>query len=130
MSVNLNQLLYSTADTLNTHTRAIEVTGQNIANVNNEAYAARKVRISASPTMAIAHGRKGGTTGILDLSVVTEREALVDRQIVQTYFRTGKLERESENNELLENLLGENFQLNVSSLRIIWERSRRRSRRK
>lgn len=113
MSVNLNQLLYSTSDTLNTHTRAIEVTGQNIANVNNDAYAARKVRISASPTMAIAHGRKGGTTGILDLSVVTEREALVDRQIVQTYFRTGKLERETENNELLENLLGENFQLNA-----------------
>lgn len=113
MSVNLHQTLYSTANALNIHTRAIEVTGQNIANVNNEAYAARKVRISASPTMAIAHGRKGGTTGVLDLSVVTEREALVDRQIVQTYLRTGKLERETENNELLESLLGESFQLNA-----------------
>ena len=38
---------------------------------------------------------------------------MVDRQIVQTYLRTGKLERESENNELLENLLGETFQLNA-----------------
>lgn len=113
MSVNLHQTLYSTADALNIHTRAIEITGQNIANVNNEAYAARKVRIAASPTMAIAHGQKGGTSGVLDLSVVTEREALVDRQIVQTYLRTGKLERESENNELLENLLGESFQLNA-----------------
>ena len=113
MSVNLHQTLYSTADALNIHTRAIEIAGQNIANVNNEAYAARKVRIAASPTMAIAHGQKGGTAGILDLSIVTEREALVDRQIVQTYLRTGKLERESENNELLENLLGETFQLNA-----------------
>ena len=113
MSVNLHQTLYRTADVLNIHTRAIEITGQNIANVNNEAYAARKVRISASPTMAIAHGRKGGNTGVLDISVVTEREALVDRQIMQTYFRTGKLERETENNALLENLLGESFQLNA-----------------
>ena len=113
MSVNLHQTLYSTADALNIHTRAIEVSGQNIANVNNEEYAARKVRISSSPTMAIAHGRKGGTVGVLELSIVTEREALVDRQIVQTYLRTGKLERESENNQLLENLLGESFQLNA-----------------
>ena len=72
MSVNLHQTLYNTADALNIHTRAIEVIGQNIANVNNEAYAARRVRISASPTMAIAHGRKGGTAGVLDLSVITE----------------------------------------------------------
>lgn len=113
MSVNLHQTLYSTADALNIHTRAIEITGQNIANVNNEAYAARKVRISASPTMAIAHGKKGGTTGVLDVSIVTEREALVDRQIIQNYLRVGKLERETENNELLENLLGESFQLNA-----------------
>ena len=113
MSVNLHQTLYSTADALNINTRTIEVIGQNIANTNNEAYAARKVRISASTTMAIAHGRKGGTTGVLDVAVITEREELVDRQIVQTYQRTGKLERETENNTLLENLLGESFQLNA-----------------
>lgn len=113
MSVNLNQSLYNTADALNLHTRAIEVVGQNIANVNNPDYAARRIRISASPTMAIAHGNKGGTSGILDLNVVTERDALVDKQIIQSNTRIGKLERESQNNELLENLLGESFQLNA-----------------
>ncbi len=113
MSVNLHQTLYNTADALNLHTRAIEVVGQNIANVNNPDYAARRIRISANPTMAIAHGNKGGTSGILDLNVVTERDALVDRQIIQSNARIGKLECESQNNELLENLLGESFQLNA-----------------
>ena len=113
MSVNLHQTLYNTANALNLHTRAIEVVGQNIANVNNENYAGRRIRISASPTMAIAHGNKGGTSGVLDLNVVTERDALVDTQIVQSNIRVGKLERETQNNELLENLLGESFQLNA-----------------
>lgn len=113
MSVNLHQTLYNTADALNLHTRAIEVVGQNIANVNNANYAGRRIRISASPTMAIAHGDKGGTSGILDLNVVTERDALVDKQVVQSNIRLGKLERETQNNELLENLLGESFQLNA-----------------
>lgn len=113
MSVNLHQTLYNTADALNLHTRAIEIVGQNIANVNNENYAGRRIRISASPTMAICHGNKGGTSGILDLNVVTERDVLVDKQIVQSNIRLGKLERETQNNELLENLLGESFQLNA-----------------
>lgn len=113
MSVNLHQTLYNTTDALNVHTRAIEVVGQNIANVNNEDYATRKVRISANPTMTVARGNHGGTVGILDLSIVTERDAIVDRQIVQSDMRTGKLEREAQNNELLESLLGESFQLNA-----------------
>ena len=113
MSVNLHQTLYNTADALNLHTRAIEVVGQNIANVNNPDYAARRIRISASPTMAIAHGNKGGTSGVLDLNVITERDTLVDKQIIQSNTRIGKLDRESQNNELLENLLGESFQLNA-----------------
>ena len=113
MSVNLNQSLYNIADALNLHSRAIEVVGQNIANANNPDYACRKIRISASPTMAIARGSKGGTFGVLDLRVVTERNAIVDHQIVRSDMRVGRLASEAENNKLLESMLGESFQLNA-----------------
>ena len=114
MSVNLHQSLYNTADALNVHTRAIEVIGQNIANVNNEAYAARKVRISASPTMAIAHGHKGGTTGILTLNITTERNLILDQNITQNAAKVGLFEQQAIQGELLENLLGESFELNAN----------------
>lgn len=112
MSVNLNQSLYNTAEALGIHTRSIEISGQNMANVHNTEYAARKVRIASSAYMP-ASGHKGGTGGTIDISVVTERDALVDRQIVQSSMRSESLKTQVNINKSLESLLGERFQINA-----------------
>ena len=111
MSVNLNQSLYNTAEALNLHTRAIEVSGQNMANVHNEDYACRKVRISSS-AHAIAAGSKGGsTTGVIDMKIITERDQLVDKQILNSTMKAESLSTKARLNSSLESLIGERFQI-------------------
>lgn len=111
MSVNLNQSLYNTSEALNLHTRSIEVSGQNMANVHNEHYACRKVRMSSS-AHAIASGSKGGvSTGVIDMTIVTERDQLIDRQILKSIMKAETLVTQEKLNSSLESLIGERFQI-------------------
>ncbi len=106
MSVSLNQSLYSTADALATHTRCIEIAGQNMANVQNPDYAARKIRISASSF------QNGGSS--LEASISTERDTLLDQQIILSIMKMSGFQSADQMNHSLENLLGERFQTNPS----------------
>lgn len=116
MGVNLHQCLYSSSDALSIHMRSIEIAGQNIANVNSDNYATRKVRISSSPRMSVAVGHRGGTSGFLDLAVVTDRNALLDQQLIQSISRMEVYNEKVQNFALLENLLGESFDTQTQAL--------------
>lgn len=75
--------LFSTLDlgsrSLQTQQQAVEVAGQNLANVNNPAYARQRVVIQASDAIATSIGPQG--TGADAVAIQQLRDALVDRQI-------------------------------------------------
>jgi len=73
--------------TLNLGTRALqtqqtglEVTGQNLANVNNPAYARQRVLIQTSPTVMTFLGPQG--TGADPIAIQQIRSAILDAQVV------------------------------------------------
>lgn len=72
--------------TLNLGTRAlqaqqtaVEVAGQNLANVNNSAYARQRVQMQTSATMQSSVGQQG--TGVEITAIMQIRDALLDNQI-------------------------------------------------
>ncbi|HEX4343230.1 MAG TPA: flagellar hook-associated protein FlgK [Verrucomicrobiae bacterium] len=58
---------------------AIEVAGQNIANVNNTAYARQRVNLATSPTVQTNVGPQG--TGVQVTGIQSIRSALLDNQV-------------------------------------------------
>ena len=58
---------------------AVEIAGQNLANVNNRAYARQRVQMQTSPTVDGGIGPQG--TGVQAVAIQQMRDALVDRQI-------------------------------------------------
>ncbi len=64
---------------LQTQQTGVEVTGQNLANVNNPAYARQRVRIQTSPTVLTAIGPEG--TGAEATGIEQLRDYLLDGQI-------------------------------------------------
>lgn len=82
---------------LNVGTRAmqaqragVEVAGQNLANVNNPAYARQRVAISTSLTISSAMGPQG--TGADAVAIVQMRSAILDNQIQAEASLRGGLE--------------------------------------
>lgn len=66
---------------LQTQQQGIEVTGHNLANANNPAYARQRARIETAPTIANSTGVIG--TGTQVAGVEQLRNSLVDRQIAR-----------------------------------------------
>jgi len=64
---------------LQTQQQGIEVTGNNIANVNNPAYARQRLRIQTSASIDTSLGPQG--TGAEAIGIVQLRSALIDQQI-------------------------------------------------
>jgi flagellar hook-associated protein 1 FlgK len=65
---------------LQAHRQAAEVTGHNLANVNNPAYARQRVVIQTAPTVRdLELGQQG--TGVDAVAIVQIRSTLLDRQI-------------------------------------------------
>lgn len=64
---------------LQTQQAAVEVTGQNLANVNNPAYARQRVQIQTSITIQSALGPQG--TGADAVAIQQIRDSLLDEQI-------------------------------------------------
>ncbi len=67
------------ARSLQAQQQAVEVTGQNLANVNNPAYARQRVLIQTSPAIDTTIGLQG--TGADVVAIQQLRDTLVDRQI-------------------------------------------------
>src|ERR1051325_2980050 len=67
------------ARSLATQQQGAEVAGQNLANVNNPAYARQRLAIQTSVSIDSAVGPEG--TGVDAAAIVQMRDALLDRQI-------------------------------------------------
>ena len=67
------------ARALQTQQEAIEITGQNLSNMTNPAYARQRVVIATSPTIPTAIGVQG--TGAEAVAIQQIRDALLDQQM-------------------------------------------------
>ena len=105
MSAGILSAINSSAKALSTYTKAIEVTGNNTANVDTEGYARQKVTIGS------AHYYNAGgyvqNTGVEVLAVEQVRDPVLDAQVVKENRTAGKLEAERDLLQLMENTLGD-----------------------
>src|SRR2546427_13202 len=75
---------------LQTQRQGVEVAGQNLANVNNPAYARQRVAIQTAPTVSSDLGPQG--TGADAVAIVQLRSRILDNQIQSESSVRGSLE--------------------------------------
>ncbi len=80
------------ARSLQTQQQGVEIAGNNLANVNNPAYARQRLEIHSSGTIPDAVGPQG--TGAESVAIRQIRDALIDRQLSSEISVTGFLEAE------------------------------------
>jgi flagellar hook-associated protein 1 FlgK len=73
--------LGSSVKALNAHSRAIEIAGKNLANVNNTSYARQRVQYGDRGTVVTAEGAQ--SLGLEALAVQQLRDSLLDRQVMR-----------------------------------------------
>ncbi|MEO6006170.1 MAG: flagellar hook-associated protein FlgK [Opitutus sp.] len=78
--------LNSAVSALTAHSRAVEVAGKNLANVNNPNYARQRVIYGDRGTVVTPEGAQ--SLGLEALGVEQLRDALLDRQVVRESART------------------------------------------
>jgi flagellar hook-associated protein 1 FlgK len=86
--------LNSTSMALNAHSRAIETTGKNLANVNNPNYARQRVIYGDRGTVETAEGAQ--SLGLEVLSIQQIRDVLLDRQLGREIALSGSFEAQQE----------------------------------
>jgi flagellar hook-associated protein 1 len=87
--MNLFNILNLGAGSLDAETQATSVTGQNLANVSNPAYARQRVDFTASTPLNTPVGQEG--TGVTVTAIQQIRDALLDTQIQSEAGVTGSL---------------------------------------
>lgn len=93
------------ARALQTQRTGVEIAGQNLANVNNPAYARQRVAISTSTAVDSGIGPQG--TGSEAVRIVQIRSALIDGQIVSEGSVRGSLEAQQAGLQHAQASLGE-----------------------
>lgn len=83
-------LLNLGSNALATQQQGVEITGHNLANVNNPAYARQRLSIGTAPSVPSDVGPQG--TGIQSSAIVQIRSAIVDLQIQDESSAQGSLE--------------------------------------
>jgi flagellar hook-associated protein 1 FlgK len=79
--------LNSTSMALNAHSRAIETTGKNLANVNNPNYSRERVVYGDRGTVATPQGAE--SLGLEALGITQIRDVLMDRQLMREIALSG-----------------------------------------
>lgn len=97
--------LNSSVKALNAHSRAIETTGKNLANVNNSAYARQRVVYGDRGTVETPHGAQ--SLGLEVLAVQQVRDALIDRQLQRELSLAGSYTAEQSAYQRAQAALGE-----------------------
>jgi len=87
--VTLFNILNMGGQSLSTEQDATAVAGQNLANVNNPAYARESLNMAASTPLQTTIGQEG--TGVTAVSITEVRDALLDAQIQAEGSTTGSL---------------------------------------
>ncbi len=86
--------LNSTTMALNAHSRAIETTGKNLANVNNPNYARQRVIYGDRGTVQTAQGAE--SLGLEALGIQQIRDVLMDRQLMREIGLSGSLQTQQD----------------------------------
>jgi flagellar hook-associated protein 1 FlgK len=86
--------LNSTSMALGAHSRAIETSGKNLANVNNPNYARQRVVYGDRGTVETDQGVE--SSGLEVLSISQLRDMLLDRQLMREIGMSGSLEAEQQ----------------------------------
>jgi flagellar hook-associated protein 1 len=89
MSVSLFGLLNMAGQSLSVEQEATVVTGQNLANVNNPAYADQQLQIQAATPLQTTIGQEG--TGVEAVSITQTWDSLLNSQITSEDSVTGSL---------------------------------------
>jgi len=87
--IGLFGILKMGAESLAAQQLGTEVTGQNLANVDNPAYARQRVLLQTATTIQTPIGQQG--TGVTAVSIQQVRDALLDNQIKSETSVTGSL---------------------------------------
>jgi len=107
MSSGILSSLSSSAKALNTYSRAVQVAGNNIANIDTPGYARQK--IITGPAQYYDAGDSVRNTGVEVLSVEQVRDTVLDAQIMIEQRNKGSLERQHDLLQLMENTLGDSI---------------------
>jgi flagellar hook-associated protein 1 FlgK len=91
----------------------IEVAGQNMANVDNSAYAREQLVLESSIPMPTSIGSEG--TGVEATAITEVRDALLDQQITSETSVTGSLTSQQTALQYVQDALGEELQSSSSS---------------
>jgi flagellar hook-associated protein 1 FlgK len=90
---------------LATNQQALEVTGHNLANVNNPAYARQRLNISTAPAIQSDIGSEG--TGVEAVGIQQIRNSILDDQIQNEVSVGGSLQAQQTALQFAESALGE-----------------------
>ncbi len=93
------------ARALQTQRQGVEVAGQNLANVNNPAYARQRLVLQSSNALLTGIGAQG--TGVESVAIQQVRDALLDRQIQGETGVTGFLDAQEQALRDAQTALGE-----------------------
>ena len=97
--------LLSNAGALSAHSRAVETTGRNIANVNDPEYARQRVILGDFGSIKTTLGAQ--SMGLQALRIEHLRSVFLDRQVMRETIASGSLEAQNQINQWLETALGE-----------------------
>lgn len=99
--------LNTTVKALSAHSRAIETTGKNLANVNNAAYARQRVIYGDRGTVVTPTGAE--SLGLEALGVQQMRDALLDRQLMREIALKSSFEAEQKGYQRAQAGLGQSI---------------------
>ncbi|HEX2853422.1 MAG TPA: flagellar hook-associated protein FlgK [Opitutaceae bacterium] len=86
--------LNASVKALTAHSRALETTGKNLANVNNPSYARQRVILGDRGTVATPHGAQ--SLGLEALGIQQLRDSLLDRQVSREISLRASFESEQQ----------------------------------
>ena len=110
--MSLFNILNMGAGALDVQTQGTSVTGENLANVNNPAYARQQLQQAATTPLQTLIGEEG--TGVSATAITQVRDALLDAQIQTEAGATGSLNAQQTALQYAETALGEQV-TNVST---------------
>src|SRR4051812_10906714 len=99
--------LNAAVNALSAQSRAVEIAGKNLANVNNPNYARQRVMIGSLGTIVTAQGPE--SMGVTALSIQQLRDSLLDKQVMRETSLTASYNAQQQAYQRAEAGLGQNI---------------------
>ena len=107
MSSGILSSLSNSAKALNSYSRAVQVAGNNIANIDTPGYARQTIK--TGPAQYYDSGNDIRNTGVEVLAVQHVRDTVLDAQMIAEQRNKGSLTTQRDLLQLMENTLGDNI---------------------